>query len=61
MPAELVGRSTEVRGIGLLLKQAQAGQSRWIQASGEPGIGKTRLLSHVATWQRSAGSWCSTV
>ena len=55
MSAELVGRSAQMRAIALLLKQSRTGKPCWLQAMGEPGIGKTRLLSQIAEMGEASG------
>lgn len=44
----LVGRTSELRAIELLLAGARVGDSRVLVLSGEPGIGKTALLSEAS-------------
>ena len=45
----LVGRESERRTIGALLAGARVGDSRALVLSGEPGIGKTALLTEAET------------
>src|SRR5262249_45155795 len=52
----LIGRATELRQVAAAVSAAAAGESRdclWI--TGEPGIGKTRLLQAAADEIRAAG------
>jgi predicted ATPase len=44
----LVGRAAELALIEGALDEVQEGQYRVLAISGEPGIGKTRLLSELA-------------
>ncbi|MFI9649300.1 AAA family ATPase [Streptomyces sp. NPDC052040] len=44
----IVGRETECARLAALLDEARAGQGRSIVLRGEPGIGKTALLDHLA-------------
>src|ERR1700755_3653090 len=46
--AALLGRQTECAALEELLSEAYAGRSRALVLRGEPGIGKTALLDHVA-------------
>jgi DNA-binding CsgD family transcriptional regulator len=50
---ELVGRERELRTLGRLLERARAGRGSVALIEGEPGIGKTRLLSDTLS---SAGA-----
>ena len=45
----LRGRTPECAALDALLVQAQAGESRVLVLRGEPGIGKTALLSNRET------------
>jgi DNA-binding SARP family transcriptional activator len=47
-PIELVGRESERRLLGEALDAGLGGLTQWIVLEGEPGIGKTRLLEHLA-------------
>jgi DNA-binding CsgD family transcriptional regulator len=47
-PATLSGRDRESTALDVLLDAARAGQSAALVLRGEPGIGKTELLEHVA-------------
>lgn len=51
----LVGREREVAVVETALASVCAGQRTVIVISGEPGIGKTRLLEELATRVRAAG------
>jgi hypothetical protein len=46
-PLTLVGRDDEIELLRRALEDAAAGQGRLLLASGEPGIGKTRLLEEA--------------
>lgn len=46
--AGLVGRERELGALGTVLARAAAGESRTALVSGEPGIGKTRLVEELA-------------
>ena len=48
----IAGREPELADIQASIDSARAGQCRVILLSGEPGIGKTRLLLHAATHAR---------
>jgi tetratricopeptide (TPR) repeat protein len=52
----LVGREAEVELLGELFAQASLGDRRLALLSGEPGIGKTRLSTHVALESRAEGA-----
>ncbi|MDQ6888445.1 MAG: AAA family ATPase [Gemmatimonadota bacterium] len=58
----LVGRSTELDRLRLLLDQADAGQGSTVLLTGEPGIGKTRVAREIVTmaarrgWHIASGS-----
>jgi hypothetical protein len=45
---ELAGRSTECQVLDRLVKAVRAGESRALVVHGEPGVGKTALLDHLA-------------
>ncbi len=51
--SQLVGRTREIETLARLVGQARAGRGSVALIEGEPGIGKTRLLSEML---RSAGS-----
>ena len=46
--APLRGRSRELSALGRFLDSVRAGESRVLVVCGEPGIGKTALLDHLA-------------
>jgi ABC-type transport system substrate-binding protein len=46
-PASFVGRERELETLQRLLGEAVAGESRLVLVSGEPGIGKSRLLEEI--------------
>ena len=46
--APLRGRSRELSALGRFIDGVRAGESRVLVVCGEPGIGKTALLDHVA-------------
>ena len=64
LPAELqvvpsggfVGRVTEAERLRALFSEAAGGQRRVALIAGEPGIGKTRLSTHIALEARSDGA-----
>jgi DNA-binding CsgD family transcriptional regulator len=47
--ASLRGRGNEVRALGRIVQAVRAGESRVLVIRGEPGVGKTALLDHLAT------------
>jgi len=47
--APLRGRSSEVGALGRIVEAVRAGESRVLVIRGEPGVGKTVLLDHLAT------------
>ena len=49
MPNTLVGRAEEVLAIDRILAELGHGASAALEVSGEPGIGKSRLLAELAT------------
>ncbi|MDQ1647746.1 MAG: hypothetical protein QOJ50_3930 [Cryptosporangiaceae bacterium] len=51
----LVGRQAEVSAVRTAIADLQTGEFRLLTVSGEPGIGKTRLLSETATLARRSG------
>ena len=51
----LVGREREVAALETALATARAGERTVVVISGEPGIGKTRLLEELASRVRAAG------
>ncbi len=46
--SELIGREAERRSLDEALAAAEQGRTQWVLIEGEPGIGKTRLMEHVA-------------
>ncbi|MFB9831726.1 AAA family ATPase, partial [Actinoallomurus acaciae] len=46
--AELTGRGAECGVLGRLVEAVRSGESRALVVHGEPGVGKTALLDHVA-------------
>jgi len=46
--APLRGRNTEVGALGRIVEAVRAGESRVLVIRGEPGVGKTVLLDHLA-------------
>lgn len=46
---KMVGRQRELNELRLLWKKTQAGQGQFLLISGEPGIGKSRLVRELAT------------
>src|SRR6516225_7793285 len=46
--APLIGRSRELSALGRFIDRVRAGESRVLVVCGEPGIGKTALLDHLA-------------
>ncbi len=51
-----VGRSPELAVLEVALAEAAEGQPRLVVLSGEPGIGKSRLLDELARTAGSAGA-----
>ncbi|MDQ3548865.1 MAG: ATP-binding protein, partial [Chloroflexota bacterium] len=51
----IAGRARELADIEAVIDSARAGQCRVVLLSGEPGIGKTRLLTHAATHASAHG------
>jgi tetratricopeptide (TPR) repeat protein len=54
--APLVGRAVELRVLHASLDDACAGHGRSVFLTGEPGIGKTRLLEELATCAAACGA-----
>lgn len=48
MTDDIVGRHTEIDVLSGALAVAAQGRTQWVLLEGEPGIGKTRLLEHLA-------------
>ena len=46
--AQLAGRRDELSALGALMDAVREGESRVLVVRGEPGVGKTTLLEHVA-------------
>ena len=53
--APLVGRADEFSRLTAALDRAQAGEPAAVLLSGDAGIGKTRLLTELASWAAAAG------
>jgi DNA-binding CsgD family transcriptional regulator len=51
----LIGRAVEIADIAEAAKQARIGTGRVIVLTGEPGVGKTRLAQHAASFARDLG------
>ena len=51
--AQLVGRRDELSVLGGLIDAVREGESRVLVVRGEPGVGKTTLLEHVAGQEQS--------
>ena len=54
-PPPFVGRETELATVTARLDEATAGVGGLVLVTGEPGIGKTRLLEELATLARARG------
>jgi len=50
----LVGREAEMAEMTALWKRAAGGESQVLLVSGEPGVGKTRLVRELVTWVQVA-------
>jgi class 3 adenylate cyclase len=50
-----VGRAREMEDLRATLDDARAGRGRLVLLGGEPGIGKTRMASEIATYARVRG------
>ncbi|GGJ96670.1 hypothetical protein GCM10010123_28330 [Pilimelia anulata] len=66
LPPALLGRSHPTAVLRARLAAAVAGRGGLVLVTGEPGIGKTSLLTHVADEARAGGAlvltgWCSNV
>jgi eukaryotic-like serine/threonine-protein kinase len=55
LPRPFVGRDTELSGLLAALDEARAGHGLVLLLTGEPGIGKTRLMQEVARMARETG------
>jgi predicted ATPase len=55
-PLGYVGRREEREALAFLLDQAREGSRRVAFLSGEPGIGKTRLATHLAVEAHGDGT-----
>jgi ABC-type oligopeptide transport system substrate-binding subunit/DNA-binding SARP family transcriptional activator len=53
----LVGRERELQEARVLWSRALSGQGQMLLISGEPGIGKTRLVRELSTQVRVSGGW----
>ena len=51
----MVGRQTELARIEQLLARSRSGQAQFIGVSGEPGIGKSRLMAEVQQYAQRHG------
>ena len=56
----LVGREEELGELLAALRQATTGEGRVVLVSGEPGIGKSRLVAEVVLCQEGARAPCCT-
>ncbi len=54
--APLIGRGPELAGLGQHLRAARGGRGRIVVITGEPGIGKSRLVEELATMATSDGA-----
>jgi DNA-binding CsgD family transcriptional regulator len=54
-PPPLVGRDATLRSFARVVEAACAGEFQFLAVVGEPGIGKTRLLTELATLTRERG------
>ena len=59
--ARFVGRSDEMKRLDASLRQACSGEAQFAIVSGEPGIGKSRLLSEFRTIIELDGYRCASV
>src|SRR5688500_14198857 len=55
-PAPLLGRAAELARIRAALTAARTGMGHTVLVSGEPGIGKTRLVEELAAEARAQGT-----
>jgi len=54
-PRQVIGRAAEVSALAGALTQLRTGRGRAIALAGEPGIGKSTLVTHLAAHARAAG------
>ncbi|MEZ0111459.1 DNA-binding CsgD family transcriptional regulator [Catenulispora sp. EB89] len=54
-PRQVIGRAAEVSALDSALMRLQAGRGRAIAVAGEPGIGKSMLVTHLAARARAVG------
>ena len=56
IPATIVGREREWAELTRYWQEAEAGRAQFVVVTGEPGVGKTRLIEELAAWcgQREA-------
>ncbi|HEX5608925.1 MAG TPA: AAA family ATPase [Solirubrobacterales bacterium] len=54
--SEIVGRDPELEGLRAAWAEARSGARRLVLVAGEPGIGKTRLLSELAGEAQESGT-----
>ncbi len=57
-PAPLVGRDSEVGLLRRLFDQTRAGRGHTVLLAGEPGIGKSALLTDLIRYAEAGGGWC---
>ncbi|MGI8810053.1 MAG: BTAD domain-containing putative transcriptional regulator [Acidimicrobiales bacterium] len=55
-PSTLVGRASELGRLERALQEAAAGHGRLVLVSGEPGVGKTRLVEELSASAERAGA-----
>src|SRR3989440_730007 len=55
-PAAIVGRQQELTLVTHQYEAAKAGHARVVLVTGDPGIGKTRLLDEIARWTAEEGA-----
>jgi DNA-binding SARP family transcriptional activator len=53
---ELVGRVDERRRLTTLWREAERGRASLVLVTGEPGVGKTRLVEELAAWCANRGA-----
>jgi DNA-binding SARP family transcriptional activator/tetratricopeptide (TPR) repeat protein len=54
-PATIVGREREWTELTRRWREAEAGRAQFVVVTGEPGIGKTRLIEELAAWCAQGG------